>query len=322
MKTRIIALSLLTPIFFCQAIFADEPWVLFSDNFNRASDDPPGIAPGNNWVTTGAGTSGIVTMTDGGGSQKPSLLLQHGGSGLNVSFAQSTSNFDDPNGWFNPQLASSLGPVTWSFNMASMRSNALRSMGDRGIAAVLAASSSDFDHEDTFGYAVVWGGNSDQTLGLSLVWFDAGLSALGNNYTSNQIINVDLANEALRPFVVNDDTGNGYAAYRSGFSIQASFNPSGNAWTLHARNEGLESAQANFADPLDGSLTLIGSASHSAYTSDSLEWTGFWGIDDTSNTQARRLFDNFSVQVIPEPSIFALLAGLLAIAAAGLYRRR
>ncbi len=258
-------------------LHADDPWVLFSDNFNRTAEDPPG----NNWTATGSGAASIAEFIDGGGSQKPNLLLEHAGSGLNLSLAQSAANFSDPNGWFDSRLSLSLGEVAWSFNMASYRSNVLRSMGDRGIATVLAASSADFNHTDTYGYAVVWGGNSDATLSLSLVWFDSGLQALGNNYTANQIISVDLNEAALRPFVVNNDTANGYAAFRDGFSIRASYTPGSNLWTLHARNDGLEGTFANFDNPAEGSVTLIGSATHSAYTADELNWMGFWGIDDT-----------------------------------------
>jgi hypothetical protein len=229
------------------------------------------------------------------------------GNVLELSTDASGTALANANGWvfagltlsdsggFDTTLANSAGVVTWSFNMRQIRDNpaGFTPTNSYGVAFVLGATGNALNNSGN-GYAVVLG-NSGTTDPIRLVHFTGGLQGTMNNVISAFSALADVGLEHL--------------------SLQVTYNPTDNGWTLHGRDDG-----AAFADPLSGSLSFIGSASDSTYTGTDLTYMGGYWQGSTSAGQTAK-FDNVVLAAIPEPASFGLLA-LGAIGARLLRRRR
>jgi len=197
----------------------------------------------------------------------------------------STSGFGGP---FQSKLQNNSGVVTWKFNMRQIRSNpAGFSAGNYGAAFILGSTSSDVAATGS-GYALVLG-NTGTPDSLRLINFSGGIQSLGGS-SSGLIV-------AGSPL---DDPTNDF------MSISLSYDPSDNTWNLFGRNDG----GTSFTDPASGTLTSLGSVVNSEYTGIDLNymgayWQGATALDQTAT------FDNISVSVIPEPSTYASIIGLI-----------
>jgi hypothetical protein len=186
-------------------------------------------------------------------------------------------------GPFNTIFSSSVGTMTWSFNMQQARTNpAGFSPGSYGVAYVIGTSSTLVATQGS-GYAVVLG-NTGTPDPVRFVSFTGGLSSLGAAATSLISAAGDLSNPT-----------------NSHMSIRLTYNPSDSRWELFGRNDG-----TSFSDPNTGTLSSFGSVVDSTHTGVALTSGGAYWQGATAGGQTA-LFDNVSLQVVPEPSTYALL---------------
>jgi hypothetical protein len=262
--------------------------VVFSDDFNR-------VSLGSAWTTT-------VTAGDGGASILGSSYLQltndssgsANASGRVYSSVSIASSFDTS---FNSALSGNSGTVTWSFNLQQIRSDPSGfGGGSYGAAFALASSSSDFTLGQ--GYAVVLGQSGSDS--MRLVKFNGGLDAEGNLTTV-------ISGSAL-------SSPNNY------FSIKVSYTAATDAWELFTRDDG----SSSFSSPLSGSLTSVGGATDSSYTSIAMTSMGtLWNYNTAANQTVN--FDNITVSAgaaVPEPSAYAALAGIASLGIGIVIKRR
>lgn len=266
--------------------------VVFSDDFNRATLNG-GTYTYTTTVTAGDGAAGV---------SGDMLQLSNDGSAAanangRVYTTTPTSAFGSP---FNSQLNQN-GLVTWTFNMRQIRDNPDPSGfagGGYGVALVLGATSSDLLAAN--GYAVVLG-NVDAPDPIRLVTFTGGLDANAN------LVNIIAGGVPL------DDIGADY------LSLQVTYNPSGDTWSLSGRNDGT----ASFADPTIGALDSVGTVSDATYTGSVLTHFGFlWNYSTAADQTAR--FDNVSITAVPEPAEWGLICavGLLGVCGLHTWRER
>lgn len=275
--------------------------VVFEDNFN--------VSQGSGWTTSGQiGTSdwSVARSGDDWGARIHNNQLEltnTASAAANVNgWAYSSVNIGNSyDSLYNTTLGQNQDLVTWSFNMRQIRTNpsGFDAVNTYGVAYVLASNTSGDVRTSGSGYAVVLG-NSGTPNNLRLVFFNDGLNSVPNNATTGIVTG--------RPAGL-DDIGNQY------LSIQVTYNPATNQWSLYGRNDG-----GSFQDPLSGSLGLIGQNTNSTHVNTALNFSGaFWQGSTAANQTA--FFDNVTVSVIPEPStglLFLLgVTGLL-----GLLRRR
>jgi hypothetical protein len=271
---------------------------VFSDNFatsQGATFTTSGTIGTSDWNVTRSGAdwgaridSNLMTLTN-----DASATLNADGW---VFSSVSTGDFSAP---WNSTLASNPGVVTWSFNMRQIRTDpAGFTTNSYGVGFVLGGNSTTAATAGS-GYAVVLG-NTGATDPLRLVSFTGGLQSLGT--ASSGLI---LATAPL------NDVGTSH------MSIRVTYNPSNNAWEMFGRDDG-----ASFQDPTTGTLTSLGNATNSAFTSVPLTSMGAYWQGSTAATQTA-LFDNVVVSVVPEPSTLALLGcGAIGLAVYAKRRRR
>ena len=269
MKANLASASLL----FLGILIADAA-VVYSDNFNRA-----GLGGGTYTYTT------AVTAGDGAASVTGSAILQLSNDGSVAANANGIVYVTTPVSGFGSPYTATLnanpGTVTWSLNMQQIRPNpAAIASGAYGVGFVLAASSSTLTTGN--GYAIVMG-NSSTPDPVRLVRFTGGI-----NGTVTTMIT------ATSP--LNDPT-------TSYLSLQVSYNPTGDSWSLSGRNDG----STSFTDPTTGTLSAFGSVSDATYTGTGLGSLGVvWSYANGASQFAQ--FDNFSVSVVPEPTTWAIIA--------------
>jgi len=261
---------------------------VFTDNFNRADS----TTIGNGWVETSDinHDSSIVSNQ----LSIPSIS----GNDANAYDTQATSGFAAP---WNNVLTNNPGLVTWTLNMRSSE-NDLTGFDNNGegIAFVLAATSSVLDLTAD-GYAVLWG----QTTGIDpirLVRFSSGLQ-------TNGTAPVGVITNLLTGTGGTGTPGDPEANY---MSIKVTYDPVTDTWALFARSDG----GSAFADPATGSYTSFGSVVNTTHTSATMVAIGAYGQHKDNNTSY--LFDNVTVDVVPEPATL----GMLCLGLALLARRR
>ncbi len=275
-------------VFFAQT--APAQTIVYSDNFSTSQ--------GATYTTNGAiGTSSWTVSRSG---DDWGARIDGGVMTLNNT-ASATPN---ANGWvysyqtlestgnFNTIFSSSAGLMAWNFNMQQIRSApAGFTTGSYGVAFVIGSSSTLVATQGS-GYAVVLG-NTSSPDPLRFVSFTGGLNSLGNVNTGLIVSSPPLANPT-----------NNY------MSIRLTYNPDDNRWELFGRDDGT----TGFTDPTVGTLTSLGSAFDSTYTGINLTSSGAYWQGSTAGSQTAQ-FDNVSLDVVPEPTTYALmvLAALLLV---------
>ncbi|MFW5663469.1 MAG: Ig-like domain-containing protein [bacterium] len=260
-------------------------WVTSSAQTNIYSSDF-NDSQGEEFSTTGTiGSSSWAVNRSGDdwGARIHNNILEH------TNTASSASNeagwifthldaeeFEAP---FSPILGTNPQPVSWYFNMRQIRSNpAGFSSNSYGVAFVLGADNTDVADSGS-GYAILLG-NSGTPDPVRLVKFSGGIQSLGT--TTESLIT---ASDIL------EDPTNNY------MSIGVSFDPETNTWELWGRLDG-----SDFEGPLEGDLTLLGSAVDNEFTSIPLNYTGaYWQGSTAANQTA--FFDNVSVWLEGEGSL-------------------
>ena len=191
-----------------------------------------------------------------------------------------TSGFASP---WNSTLSSNPGLVTWDFNMRQIRPTPSGfSSGSYGAAFVLGATDTNVGAAGN-GYAVVLGNGSSPDP-VRLVSFTGGIQSLGT--ATGGLIS------APTPL---DNPGANY------MSLRVTYDPVTNGWAMFGRNDGATA----FADPAVGTLTALGTATSSTYTSVPLTsmggfWNGSFGAAQTA------FFDNVSLSVAQAAPVSAL----------------
>jgi hypothetical protein len=299
--------KLLTSLGFTTSLLvsaAQAQTTVYSDDFSTsqgATYTTSGSIGSSSWTVTRGSASTQETGADWGARIDGGLLQLNNDIG---------ATFTNANGWvyasqtlantgdFNTIFSSSAGKMTWTFNMQQIRTNpAGFAAGSYGVAYVIGASSTLVATQG-FGYAVVLG-NTSAPDPLRFVSFTNGLTNLGTATTALISASAPLNNPT-----------NNY------MSIKLSYDPLSNLWELFGRNDGTSA----FADPNAGTLTNLGSVSNSLYTGLALTSSGaYWQGSTAANQFAQ--FDNVSLEVVPEPSTYALLA-LSGLALAGYAARR
>jgi len=191
-----------------------------------------------------------------------------------------TGSFATP---WNTTLSSNLGLVTWDFNMRQIRTDPAGFGGSSyGSAFVLGATDTNVGGAGN-GYAVVLG-NTGSTDPVRLVSFTGGIQSLGTG-TGGLI-------SAPTPL---NNPGNSY------MSLRVTYDPITNGWAMFGRNDG----SSAFADPAVGTLTALGTATSSTYTSVPLtSMGGYWNGSSGSGQTAS--FDNVLVSVTPAAPVSSL----------------
>lgn len=246
----------------------EEEITVFTDNFNRAGLSPGGN-PATNYNITGSGTA--TPFIEGDLLKLPIVT----GENARSQVMGSTAVFSAP---FNPVLASTdADSVVWTFNMRHNYNGRLSGIDDastRGIATILAASSSDLSTAD--GYAIINGGASP--MNYRLVRFTGGITKASN-------ITVLQHGQTLSDNRV-------YA------SIKVVFVPGTNSWKLYDRIDFGAVSNGAFEEPLDETLpySFAGMITDDIHTRTSM---GFFGFSHkySGSLQFNFWTDNFSVRV-------------------------
>lgn len=270
--------------------------IVYSDNFSASQ--------GASYTTSGAiGTSEwtVARSGDDWGARIDGGMMTLNNTATDVARA---------NGWvysylslastnnFNTTFSDSAGLMTWTFNMRQIRTNPAGFTSISYGAAYIIGASSTTVATNGFGYAVVLG-NTSTPDPLRLVSFTNGIQTIGTSTTALITATNPLANPT-----------NNY------MSIRLTYDPASHLWELSGRDDGTSA----FSDPNTGILTSLGSASNSLYTSLNLTSSGAYWQGSTAADQTA-FFDNVSLTVVPEPSIYALLV-LSGLGLAGCAVRR
>jgi trimeric autotransporter adhesin len=265
--------------------------IVFKDDFNRADNTTLGSISG-----PGTGTW-TETITPGGDSDLNVagnlMLVDHGNTDSLYQASMSTAGFLAP--WAST-LAGNPGKVTWNVNMQSARPELSGfAIGSNGIGLALASTAGAFG--TTNGYAVVWGqpGTTDP---IALVRFTGAVSV---------------------PILAG--TGTPFGDMNANFlSVRVEYEPSTNTWTMLARDDGASA----FADPETGAgYVNFGSVVNSDHTSATIAQTGMFGFYTSNGATDLYRYDNYSIDVVPEPSTVALtITAVVGLAAFRVRRRK
>jgi len=293
MKKHLALLGLTTAMF---VTAAQAQTIVYNDNFSASQ--------GTNYTTSGNIGTSSWTVARSGDDWGARI---HGGV---MTLNNDIGTAANANGWvysyqslassgaFNTTFANSAGLMTWTFNMQQVRSApAGFSANSYGVAWIIGASSTLVATQG-FGYAVVLG-NTGAPDPLRFVSFTNGMTNLGTATTALISASAPLNNPT-----------NNY------MSISLTYNPLNNLWELFGRDDGTSA----FSDPNVGTLTSLGSVTDSTYTGLALTSSGAYWQGSTGANQFAQ-FGNASLEVVPEPSTYALLA-LSAAALAGYTLRR
>jgi hypothetical protein len=280
MKTPSSSVALLA---FCALSSAHSLAVVYDDNFD--------ISQGAGYTTSGnIGTSEWQVQRSGddwGARIDSGVMLLNNTISATPNLNGWVYSFRElnPSGDFSTMFNESAGLMTWTLNMQQIRTNpAGFSSGSYGVAYILGSSSSSVATSGV-GYAVVLG-NTSSPDPLRLVSFTNGIQSLGTA-SSGVIV-------ATSPL---DNPTNNY------MSIRVTFDPLTGEWEMFGRNDGL----TGFSDPNTGTLSSLGSGIDTLYTGNTLSYSGAYWQGSTAPAQTAQ-FDNVSLQVVPEPSVYALLA--------------
>ena len=246
----------------------EEIITVFSDNYNR-TDLSPGGSPSTTYITSSSGTAVPFIEND------ILKLLIVTGENARSQVMGSTSSFLAP---FNPVLESiDADSVVWSFNMRHNYNGRLSGIDDsstRGVAVILAASSSDLSNAD--GYAVVNGG--DPPIGYRLVKFTGGLTNASN--------------------ITILQHGQSLSDNRVYMSIKVVYVPASNTWKFYDRIDFGAVSGGSFEDPQDETLgySFAGMTTDDTHTRTSMNYFGF-SHKYSGSLPFNFWSDNFSVRV-------------------------
>lgn len=183
---------------------------------------------------------------------------------------------------FKTTLSNNPGLVTWGFNVANQDG-----AFNNGFEITLASTMADPFLIAADGYALKGGGSVGNRLYLTR--FDFGLGG-------GQQLLIDLA-QGLAPLPQHG-------------SFRVTFDPKTGRWSLYGEFD------EDFVDPLTVT-SLLGTAIDSTYTKVPTPYMGIGG-----GTTGRDIFDNLSVQVVPEPSAALFVIGAGSICVTSRFRRR
>jgi hypothetical protein len=268
------------------SIIVKSQTTVFSENFN--------VSKGSSYsnITGAIGTSTIWNMMKSGsdwGAKIDANYLDLTNDADTISNVNGyvfgytpLSNFSAP---YNAILSANAGIINWSFNFRTNRTTVLSGFNSNtyGIAMVLVATSNTPDTLGS-GYAVIMGGGTSNN--IALIYFTGGLKG-----TKTIIVNYG---------------GDTLKTLNNSMSIQASYNPSNNLWSLSNRDDG----SSIFVDPLTGVFTTVGSGINSTGVNTSMTYFGAYWQGSTAANQ-KCFIDNITVSEIVYTHFYSKFTGNL-----------
>lgn len=283
--------------------------IVFEDNFNRpdaiasfsGGNSSDAGAIGNGWTAFQHQGGNVAQLTGG------TLQLSEPGGSPSGSRVQAHRATDDFAADWADQLDQNAGLVTWAFNFTPLTAQSFQTFpdgfggGQRSEAIILAATSANFEGGTAGalgaagdGYALVRG-NAGSDTPLRLVSFTGGVFGSGG---------ADIVVASAEPGLDPDGDN---------LSIQVTYDPLSDEWTLAAREDG-----ASFADPTAGVFTVLGNGINNDHTSKLTSHIGFYYGHNANIAALDTTIDNLSIIVIPEPASLAVATCGIAV----LIRRR
>ena len=243
--------------------------IIVADSFDRANNDSLGV------TSTGGFAWSEVETVAGSGIRISGNAVVAGSttSGRDAAFVDLGSASG-----YSSTLSENSGIVTWSINMRQTRPEPSGFDGNNYGMAFVLCSSANWVGAGSSGYAIVLGQSGD-TDSIRVAAFNNGLS-LDSSFT-DIISSGDYGSEHL--------------------NVRVTYNPNGDLWSLYMTSGG------SFSDPAAVTTQLGSTTQNSTYTGTDLRYTGMLWNHATGASELAT-FDNFSLQVVPEPVEWALFA--------------
>ena len=245
---------------------------VFSDTFTTSTGTTYSTATGaigtsSNWNLSRSGVDMGAAITSG------LLFLSNdattaGNANGWVLASTSTAAFAAP---YATTLNANAGLLSWTFNMRQPQGNPNGFTSGLYATAFILAGTSNTTTSAGSGYAVILG-NSGKVDPVKLV-----------NYTNGIASNTTIVSSNTSGL---SDFGSTY------LSVKVTYAPDTSTWQLFVRNDG-----AAFLDPVNGSLTLQGTAVNNTSTAVALPLMGaLWNASTRAN--AASYYDNIKVSVV------------------------
>ena len=240
------------------------------DHFNRADNFVVGIPSSETSATyTEAGT--------GDGSRQRIASNQLLLSNCNSDGSAQSNGFEqvvfDMSSRYATTFSNANGTLNWKFNMRCTRSNPsgfpVGTGNTYASAVILGCDESNYSTATADGYAVIIG-NQGTPDPVKLVRFAGGIGVLNTDVNVTNVVASTI----------------GETNY---LSVNVSFNPCTNLWSLWVRNDA-----GSFADPTTGSMGTAVTATNSTHTSLNLKYGGF-AFQHGSSCSEILTIDNFNI---------------------------
>jgi hypothetical protein len=248
----------------------DAPYQSF-DHFNRADSPIVGVPSSESSLTyteTGTGDGSRQRIVS---NQLVLANCNSDGSNSSNGFEQVVFNMENR---YETVFNNAGSILNWKFNMRGSRPSPsgfpTGTSNTYATAMVLGCSQNDYSSSSANGYAVIIG-NQNSPDPVKLVRFAGGIGALNSNGNVTDV-------------VVSGQTGE-----TDYYSVNVSFDPCTDQWSLWVRNDA-----GSFVDPTTGSMGTAVTATNNTHTALDLKYGGFAFQHGSSCTETAT-FDNVNI---------------------------